>query len=143
MSELISIKEFAKRMNVSYDHIVHCISNGRIRASRIKNGRRRINWETESKNYSVKNGNKNFKEEIDENQLTESDKTSNSIYEARIKKEIYAANKAELEFNIMEGNLIPVELVKKEWRNICVTIRKSLLELPDRIAPLLTKETKQ
>lgn len=62
---------------------------------------------------------------------------------ARAAKEKWNARTAKMNYQREMGKLIPADAVAKEWVDIATLTQKSLLSVPDRIAPLLVGETDQ
>ena len=59
---------------------------------------------------------------------------SGDMAEEKTKLTAAQARKAELEVEIMEGNLIPAESVEETWINYVANARAKLLALPSRVA---------
>lgn len=62
---------------------------------------------------------------------------------ARAAKEKWNARAAKMNYQREMGKLIPADAVVKGWIDIATLTQKSLLSVPDRIAPLLVGETDQ
>lgn len=60
---------------------------------------------------------------------------------ARTRREIAEANLAELREAEMQGDLIRVDAIKTTLATVFATTRDALLQLPDRLAPLMAAET--
>lgn len=60
---------------------------------------------------------------------------------ARTRREIAEANLAELREAEMQGDLIRVDAVKTTLATVFATTRDALLQIPDRLAPLMAAET--
>ncbi|MEM8499899.1 MAG: hypothetical protein AAF542_17885 [Pseudomonadota bacterium] len=54
----------------------------------------------------------------------------------------HQANKTALEEEILEGTLVPVDLVKDKWRDRIAAARAKLLGLPNKAAPAIVGEKK-
>ena len=63
--------------------------------------------------------------------------------EARASKEKWNARMAKINFQKEAGKLIPADAVAKAWTDIATVTQKSVLSVPDRIAPLLVGEMDQ
>ena len=55
--------------------------------------------------------------------------------QAKTAREAYAAKKAKLEVEELEGKLIRIEEVKKSAQNLAVIVQTKLLSLPSKLAP--------
>lgn len=64
---------------------------------------------------------------------------------AKLRLAIAQANKAELEVEEMQGDLIPLEKMKAMWAGVLATCRARILSMPTRLAPVLinTKDPKK
>lgn len=60
--------------------------------------------------------------------------------ESRATKELYAARIAKLDFLKRASKLVEIAAVVKAWRDIAISVQKSVLSVPDRVAPLLVGE---
>lgn len=56
---------------------------------------------------------------------------------AKTMREIAEARIAKLKADELEGQLVRLEAVKREWSGIAARIRETLLQMPDRLAPVL------
>lgn len=63
-----------------------------------------------------------------------------SYEEAKTKHEIIKTAKTELEVAKMKGQLIDVQDVKKLWGDIAISITQNAMNLPKKLAPLLTMQ---
>jgi hypothetical protein len=61
--------------------------------------------------------------------------------QSRAVRMLYMARLAKLEYEIRSGKLVSVEDVKQKAFNQARTVRDRLLNIPDRIVPLVTVET--
>jgi len=64
-----------------------------------------------------------------------------NIYISKAEKEHYLAKQAKLSYEIKAGKLVEVEKVRAEWAKIALTIRNSIMTIPDRLAPALAGQT--
>ena len=67
--------------------------------------------------------------------LSSSSKGLMTYAQAKTAKEAYAAKKAKLEVEELEGKLIRIEEVKKSDQNLAVIVQTKLLSLPSKLAP--------
>jgi hypothetical protein len=63
-----------------------------------------------------------------------------SLANAKKIQEKYKAQKAKLDYEKEAGTVIKTQLVRDEWARIAVQLRKSVLGIPDRVAPLVAAE---
>ncbi|KXK28624.1 MAG: hypothetical protein UZ01_02564, partial [Candidatus Brocadia sinica] len=71
---------------------------------------------------------------------TESSDTE-GLTKARAMKEHFRALLAELEFKEKNGELVPVEAVRKQAFETARMVRDSLLNIPNRVSPILAAES--
>lgn len=64
-----------------------------------------------------------------------------SLHQAKAAKEVYLARRARLRYLVEKGELVKVDDLMDAWKEIGVTIQKSLLAIPDRTCQLLVSET--
>ncbi len=64
-----------------------------------------------------------------------------SYAQSRAVKEAYHARLAKLSYEEKSGSLIKIDAVKVSWFNILRVMRDRVLNLPDRLAPVLAAET--
>jgi hypothetical protein len=64
-----------------------------------------------------------------------------SYNEARRRRELAEANIAEMKQAELEGLLIRADAVRQAWAGKITTARDALLQIPSRLAPVLTMET--
>lgn len=70
-----------------------------------------------------------------------SDKTGKKYHEARATKENLQAQLAEMELDAKKGQLIKREVVSTTFFNIAKEVSKSMLNIPDRVSPIIAAET--
>ncbi|MCE7868100.1 MAG: hypothetical protein DYG83_15005 [Candidatus Brocadia sp. AMX2] len=63
------------------------------------------------------------------------------LTKARAMKEHFRALLAELEFKEKNGELVPVEAVRKQAFETARMVRDSLLNIPNRVSPILAAES--
>ncbi len=76
-----------------------------------------------------------------EKYLQEAQKGSGEYEKARTEKEIYRAKMAKLNYERMDGSLVPVEAVRKQAFETARMVRDSLLNIPNRVSPILAAES--
>lgn len=64
-----------------------------------------------------------------------------SYAQSRAVKEAYHARLAKLSYEEKSGSLVKIDAVKVSWFNILRVLRDRVLNLPDRLAPILAAET--
>ena len=64
-----------------------------------------------------------------------------SYAQSRAVKEAYLARLAKLSYEEKSGSLIKIDAVKVSWFNILRVLRDRVLNLPDRLAPIVAAET--
>lgn len=64
-----------------------------------------------------------------------------SYAQSRAVKEAYHARLAKLSYEEKSGSLIKIDAVKVSWFNILRVLRDRVLNLPDRLAPVMAAET--
>jgi hypothetical protein len=60
--------------------------------------------------------------------------------ESRATRELYGARTAKLDYLRRAARLVEVSAVRKTWTDIAISVQKSILAVPDRIAPLCVGE---
>lgn len=70
-----------------------------------------------------------------------SKKQADTYNKSRAVKEIYAARKAKLEYEVMAGQMVESYKVKVEAFNLARRVRDSILNIPSRMAAQLAAET--
>lgn len=60
--------------------------------------------------------------------------------DVRTKRELYAAKKAQLDYERASGRLVSTQAVERLWNHIAVSVQKAVLTVPDRVTPLLVGE---
>lgn len=140
----ISIRAYARRKGVSDAAVRKAITDGRIRLT--KNGK--INPQTADKQW-VENSDPaqiklNTSSRKNKPNLDADDENSSpvnsfgvSYQQSRAIKEAYEARLKKLEYDEKSGKLISIELVQKESFNAARKTRDMLLNIPDKVIPLM------
>lgn len=147
--DLLGINAYAKHRGVTKTAVQNAIKNGKLDGSfTIIKNRKLIDpekadelWE---KNTVVNNKNAhtlNRNSEKKEEKPQEPQLKGPSYAQSRAIKEAYAAKMAQVNYEEKAGNLIDADEVKKAVRLIARTVRDSLMNIPDKLAPILTAET--
>lgn len=143
MTEWVSISEFAKRKNIRLKAVQDGIKNGRIKLTKQKVGRPKINWDTE---------NQEWEDNRDETQAYRSGNSvgikdnhpapsENSFAKAKAVRETLTAKILQLDYEEKTGKLVNADEVKVVWFNLARTIRDTLLNIPERISAELAAES--
>jgi hypothetical protein len=61
-------------------------------------------------------------------------------YMSKQQQEKYKALRAKLDYEKEMGELVPIGEVQTQWINVAVLVRKTIMNMPDRLAPLLAAE---
>jgi len=161
-SELIPIREAARRLGVSDTAIRKAIAAGRVSiAGRTETSDRPLLAWPQAEQDWLRNTNQNMRSHVGNRGskvrksdpppvvklLTNTD-TSDAgelgvpgLNESKAKKEKYLAELARIDFEKAEGKLMEVEKIKASAFKVARTVRDGLLNLPDRIAHELAHET--
>lgn len=149
MSELISLREFARRVNIGEKTIRDRIANGKITNGVIyESGKPKIDYELALQDINDVGFKVQIKQEPKEKKLTKEqdekldalvDLMKNvsdipaSMKDALLKKEHYLGKIKELEFKEKDGTLVKREVVYSQLYGFHRQIRNNLLAIPDRI----------
>lgn len=132
--KLMGLRQFARYRNITLRAVQKAIESGRLTPV-IVGGRRLIDpelaaleWDAKTR-LSIKSDQKQDPPESD------------SYHQSRSQKEYYQAQLARLEYEKRMGELLEAEEVKQAIvKNVSIT-RETLLNIPDRIAPVLLSQT--
>ncbi len=138
MTKLISMKQYAKDREVSYELIRRYCKNEPVKITLV-NGK--IDPEKADKelaaNMSI-NGNSKFQKKA--TKITATNHTT-EFNKAKARREQSKANLAELEYNEKAGKLIAVAIVKKEAEDLYRRYRDQMLNVVIRATKKLLGET--
>lgn len=135
--EIISIREFAKRVNVDHSSIREAMSNGRISDAAISDGK--IKYEIAIKEWEAIGGGNSANKSVPE--LPAEDTTPGdtihirknaSLSEAKRVEAIAKAKLAQIELEKTKGSLVEKKEVYKELFAVGQEIRSALQGIPDK-----------
>lgn len=143
-----SASEYARHRGVSPGMITKAVNQGRIKPCGM-NGKRAVfdfdqcdsDWERnrDPSNRGWENP-KRVEVEVVEPVVVD-DTSSMTFNEARTLRERYQAQLARLEFEEKAGKLVDGETVRREYFKQARVARDNLLNIPDRLAPLVVGRT--
>lgn len=145
----ITQAEFARLFNVSEEAIRQAIKTGKIDRAK-KGGVWKINKETEGVKFANCSRSLLDREQSEDARTIASKpagvnspgETEQEItpYNSRQQQELYKALKARLDYQKEKGKVVDVEEAKARWQGVAVAVRKYILNIPDRLAPLVAAE---
>ena len=134
-----SASEYAKHRGVSPGMITKAVSQGRIKPCEYKGKRAVFDFDecdrSWTQNKDPSNRGWETPERVDD-KVDEPPQTM-TFNEARTKRERYQAELARLEFEEKAGLLVDVSKVRREYFKQARNARDNLLNIPDRLAPML------
>lgn len=145
----ITQAEFSRLFNVTEETIRQAIKTGKIDRAR-KGGVWKINKETEGPKFANRS-----RSVLDREQSAEAQKLANTApgekssseteeeitpYNSRQQQELYKALKARLDYDRERGKVVDIEEAKAHWQNVAIAVRKYVLNIADRLAPLVAAE---
>lgn len=141
----VSQAEFARLFNVSETEIVRARKSGRIKRHK-RLGRYMIDLKTETQKFAS-TGKQIFARTPSPALLagapTSEGETASPLFdtfESKQSQEKYKALKAKLDYEKQMGELVPLSEVQGQWVNVAVMVRKAIMNVPDRLAPMLAAE---
>ena len=157
MTTTVSIREYARRRGVTHRAVQQAIEAGRIDVRREQRGARPVYF------IDPVLADRQWNERTDHTyrrSKTRAEKAAPpavaqpgapvapvvatapaSLYgQAKTARETYAAKIAELEYRERAGELVELEKVKTEFRNIAEMVKTNLLNIPDRISSIVAAE---
>jgi len=138
-----SAGEYAKHRGVSASMITKAVRQGRISPCEFK-GKRAVfdfdecdrAWE-QNKDPSNRGWEKPQRVQVEEEPKPDGVDEAMTFNEARTKRERYQAELARLEFEEKAGQLVDVNKIRREYFKQARNARDNLLNIPDRLAPML------
>lgn len=148
--ELISIREFAKRVRVSHSVAYRAVKRGRISAEKVGN-EIKISW-PQAKREFEENRDVSKVRKLDAERLgiNNGGRPNNGnfvnngtpdIWDAKARKEDYLAKIRQLDYLERMGKLVNAKVVEDLAFQKGRELRDALLIIPDRIAAILAKES--
>jgi hypothetical protein len=140
-NEIVNAAQFSKRAGVAYTSVIQYIKSGKIDARQDGGGHFVLNYSNaleqlrawkNRKRKTYKNI-KHIDEETQEHPPEENAETK--LKNAQLKKAVYDAEKAELEYKIRNAQLVQIDQVAQEVEKEYSTVRTLLLALPAKLAP--------
>lgn len=128
MDEVVSIMEFARRVNVSRQAVTNAVKTGRI--SKLKEGginftTEIINWYTGIDPSKVRDG--RYDNDGD-------DEDNRSLASIKKEKEVELLRKVKRDNDEEEGKLVRRDYVEDALFTFCVTVRDGVLAIPERVS---------
>jgi len=141
MTELISIREYARRRGVAHTSVLKAVQRGRITLVRGKIDPDAANraWETNTDPAQRRptRGAKGV------NGTPKRTPEGVTYAKSRAERETYLARLAALEYDVKKGKLVDADEVRARVFAIARTARDILIGMPDRLAPRIVGETNQ
>ena len=147
--ELISIREFGRRLQVSYAVAQRAVKRGRIsmegegRDAKVVWPKAKTEFEARRDLTKVRKGNAG-KHDININNPGHSANGNGAVpnlWDAKARKEDYLAKIRELDYLERMGKLVDAKVVEDAAFQKAREIRDAFLIIPDRIAAILAKES--
>lgn len=145
--DLMGIREYARHKGVSQKAVQLAIKEGRIDGAISMVGKRKKIDPTKAdklweENTIPNNKNTHIRNDHPDKETPQEPQLKGPSYaQSRAIKEAYAAKMAQVNYEQKAGNLIDADEVRKAVRQIARTVRDSLMNIPDKLAPILTAET--
>jgi hypothetical protein len=154
--ELITIREFARRIKMSYSVAYRAVKKGRVSTQMVEN-EKRIVWPDAKKEFEANRDVSKVRKKDAEKlgiDILYPDFGSNGrngngggggetidIWDAKARKENFIAKIRELDYLERSGELVSAKAVEDTAFRKAREIRDAFLNIPDRIASLLANET--
>lgn len=139
----VSQSEFARLFNVSTTEIVHSWQSGRIARVR-RGGKYMIDTKTEAPRFAATA--KHISTRTPSPAILAgagTDDTDNPVFNAfnsKQEQEKYKALRLKLDYEKEMGELVPLSKIQGEWAHVAVLVRKAIMNIPDRLAPIVAAE---
>lgn len=141
--DLILQSECARRAKVTAQAVSGWIKTGKLKAYIDKNGRTKVDWNKAKHIEPMRPLAQRTVFLPDDPEAlagAEPEPGFLDLARAKLKRETFLAHAAELEYNKAAGELVSAADVAKQWEGIAANVRRRLLVLPDRLAPLVAAE---
>jgi len=147
MSELVSMRELARRLGVTLKTIQNHVAKGNIKPDKVeqRGKQTRIYFDPEraADEFHANRDPGQRQSETRGERAGDKEKLpaeSGTFRKARSAREVFNAKMAELKFKKESGALVPIEDVKILFFNTGRDIQTNLLNIPARLAPILAAE---
>jgi hypothetical protein len=137
--------EFARLFNVSETEIVRAWQSGRITRAK-RGGRYMIDLKTEAARFASTAKHittRTPSPAILAGVATADGEPVSPVFDAFTSKaevEKYKALRAKLDYEKELGELVPLSEVQSQWVNVAILVRKAVMNVPDRLSPMLAAE---
>jgi hypothetical protein len=135
----LSISDYAAHRGVSRVSVHNAINAGRIEKEpdgTIDVAKADAAWEQNTHPTRRRKTEKDFKRQIDPPIIN----SGPSFAQSRAIREAYNARLAKISYEEKSGSLVKIDLIKVAWFNTLRVLRDRVLNMPDRMAPLLSAE---
>lgn len=151
MSNLMSMRAYAKYRGVSPEAVSKAVRTGRISTITVDDkGTRKIDpaiadkeWSDNSEGVRPNYGIPSSEEHQGEPDESQERQQRLSVGKSVAYLKAYQVKLAKLEFDEKSGKLVDAEAVKRESFRVARATRDALMSIPDRLAPELAGETDQ
>jgi hypothetical protein len=136
----LSIRAYAKHRGVSHSAVIKAIKAGRIKKEAdgtINPSVADASWQENTFPDTSVDVEPKFNKTKSEPLVT----SGPSYAQSRAVKEAYNARLAKLSYEEKSGSLVRTDIVKVAWFNALRVLRDRVLNMPDRLAPILSAET--
>lgn len=151
MSELVSLREFSRRIGVGLRAVQWAIENSRIKVAKSEQHGQRtrvfLDYESAARDWEANRDpskrNRPTKGEMKQQspRAGAGIPVGDSPYQkARSAREVYNAKMAELKYKIETKMLVPVEDVKILFFDIARTVQQNMLNIPNRVSAIIAAE---
>lgn len=137
--DLILQSECARRHKISQASVKAWIDERKVKAYKAKGGKLMVDW-NECQHMRPVRRLADRPDVPPPGETTPADPSFFDLSKAKLKRETYLAHTAELEFKKASGELVSAADVAKQWEGIAANVRRRILAVPDRLAPLVAAE---
>jgi hypothetical protein len=126
--ELVSLREFGRRIGVSLSSVQKAVTAGRI----YKEPNGKIDYKKQIENWNRNKDVSKVREQV--NTKTDDDSTVPSFAKAKLAKETYTAKLRQIEYETASGKLIEKESAISSIQKFSRWVKDSIITIPDRVA---------
>lgn len=139
------IRAYARHRDVRMSAVQKAIAQGRIKKSvvRTKDGHTKIDFALADKEWDANTLNTKPKPKPEAPAPERAPGAEEDWNEARTRHESLKADLAALRLEELQGRMVDVEDVRKEWFRLTRMVREAILNVPDRIAAQVAAEQDQ